>query len=399
MLSVNRALPIVALLAALAAGCGPKKDTCTSPHIKCGDKCVDGSSDPANCGACGEVCGAGQTCCGACVDLQTNKYDCGACRHSCIGPGVADADASCSAGVCQCTGPTATGCGGTCVNTAVDRAHCGDCATACTFVGSQCQGGACGCFDPDPIECTSAASSHPACTNLFDPQNCGTCGVSCTLQGKTACPGGQCACTSGSLTDCGALGCFDLQTDEAHCGGCVASACTAGQLCCGASCKSVATDNSNCGTCGNVCTAPATCQSGSCACPPATPKACGTNCCIGTTCCGSGSSATCQTAHGNGLGNDFFDCTASYPTPASTTRDAAVLAAKAWGASAPFDATFCLGTCVAGLKGASCAVWCWGDPATSPLSGRVGTDTSSGLGCSALACPNLTTSPTWPAAP
>ena len=387
MLSVNRALAtLLALSAALVVGCAPKKDSCHLPSLRCGDHCVDVSSDPSNCGGCGVVCGAGQTCCGSCVDLQTSVANCGACRHSCLGPGVASGDASCAAGVCQCTGPTATDCDGTCANTAVDRAHCGDCTTACTFAGSQCQGGACGCFVPDPVECTSAVSSHPACTDLNDPQNCGTCGVGCTAPGKTACPAGNCSCASGNLTDCGSAGCFDLQTDAANCRTC-GNACAAGQLCCAAICTSVATDNAACGACGNVCTSPKSCQNGSCTCPPTIPTACAADCCAGTACCGSGSSAKCQTAHDNGLGQPFFDCTASY-TPSTTTPELAKAAAAAWGATSTSDAsTLCGPFCTAGQKAGACAVWCYG---SNPFAGHVAT-----APLCVNACPT-SASPSWP---
>jgi hypothetical protein len=41
-------------------------------------------NNPYNCGACGNVCGAGQSCCGgACVSLQTSAANCGACGQSC----------------------------------------------------------------------------------------------------------------------------------------------------------------------------------------------------------------------------------------------------------------------------------------------------------------------------
>jgi hypothetical protein len=389
MLSVNRALAtLLALALALLAGCRPKEDTCHSPSIRCGDKCVDASRDPANCGNCGVTCGASQTCCGSCVDLQADVHDCGACGHSCLGPGVASTDAWCAAGVCQCANTaTAKDCGGTCVNTTTDRAHCGDCTTACTFPGSQCQGGACGCFPPDPVECTSAVSSHPACTNLFDPQNCGTCGASCTLPGKTSCPAGSCACNSGSLTDCVALGCFDTNTDAAHCGGC-GSACTAGQLCCAANCKTVATDNSNCGSCGNVCASPKTCVSGSCACPGATPTACGANCCAGNACC---TSNACQTQHFNGLNAPFFDCHALYtPGPnGTTTQQAATLAAESWAAGTTVF-PLCDGSCVGRQTGSACAIWCF---APSTFGGHVTSGSTSA--CSSL-CPNFFgTTPTW----
>ncbi|WP_194863092.1 EGF domain-containing protein [Myxococcus sp. AB036A] len=35
---------------------------CQSPTVQCGSQCVDVSSDASNCGACGNVCDAGQTC-------------------------------------------------------------------------------------------------------------------------------------------------------------------------------------------------------------------------------------------------------------------------------------------------------------------------------------------------
>ncbi len=42
--------------------------------------------------------------------------------------------------------------------------------------------------------------------------------------------------------------------------------CTAAQKACGGQCKTVATDQENCGACGNVCGAGQTCQNGQCQC-------------------------------------------------------------------------------------------------------------------------------------
>jgi hypothetical protein len=77
----------------------------------CGGICVDLQSDPANCGACGNVCSficdAGQctflqaclspqvACGNVCVDLQTDPNNCGACGNACL---VIE---TCAGGECQ----------------------------------------------------------------------------------------------------------------------------------------------------------------------------------------------------------------------------------------------------------------------------------------------------------
>jgi hypothetical protein len=53
------------------AGDGGTDTGCAAPRAVCGGACVDVSSDPANCGACGQACGAAASCCG------------GACATSC----------------------------------------------------------------------------------------------------------------------------------------------------------------------------------------------------------------------------------------------------------------------------------------------------------------------------
>jgi hypothetical protein len=78
---------------------------------------------------------------------------------------------------------------------------------------------------------------------------------------------------------CGAT-CTDIRSDNQHCGGCPTactpdltcvsgmclSACSAGQVRCGASltCTSVLSDPSNCGDCGTACPAGQICSSGTC---------------------------------------------------------------------------------------------------------------------------------------
>lgn len=63
-------------------GCNPE---CGAGQTCCGNRCVDTDSDAANCGMCGNACGAGAKpgCCGgSCVDLVSDR-DCGQCGHDC----------------------------------------------------------------------------------------------------------------------------------------------------------------------------------------------------------------------------------------------------------------------------------------------------------------------------
>jgi hypothetical protein len=96
-----------------------------------------------------------------------------------------------------------------------------------------------------------------------------------------------------------------------------------------------------------------------------------------------------MTAHGNGLGQTFFDCTVSY-TPNSTTRDAAVLAAKAFGDPAPTDTNVCGPNCVQGQASGACAIWCFGG---SPFPGLASIGAAP---CTALTCPTPLTGLLWP---
>ena len=80
---------------------------CLANQTQCKDQCADLKSDPFNCGACGNVCAASQSClagrCGpcdgtlcsnTCVELSTDPANCGACGNACA------ADQCCHAGSC-----------------------------------------------------------------------------------------------------------------------------------------------------------------------------------------------------------------------------------------------------------------------------------------------------------
>jgi hypothetical protein len=77
----------------------------------CGSSCVETQNDPANCGACNNVCPAGQVC------------SMGTCGVDCLGG--------------------STLCGSSCVETQTDPNHCGGCNTVCP-AGETCSGGTCG---------------------------------------------------------------------------------------------------------------------------------------------------------------------------------------------------------------------------------------------------------------
>jgi len=88
---------------------------CPAPKVDCNGVCVDPTTDAANCGSCGNVCGQNEICAGSscacaapamlcgtqcnvrfcpCVAVQSDPANCGTCGHVCTS-GV------CAAGTCQ----------------------------------------------------------------------------------------------------------------------------------------------------------------------------------------------------------------------------------------------------------------------------------------------------------
>lgn len=207
---------------------------CPEGQASCGETCIDVTSDPLNCGACGRACGEGQECraaactclngldaCGpVCVDLQTDNAHCGSCTNSCGGR-------FCAGGTCvdECPAGT-TDCGGSCVDLATSLANCGGCGAQCR-AGEACEAGMCTCA-PGFSACVGA------CVNLqSDPANCGACAMTCAA--GAVCTSGACACGGGSQ-DCGS-GCVDVTADTANCGAC-GNACAPGDGCVAGTCVS-----------------------------------------------------------------------------------------------------------------------------------------------------------------
>jgi len=171
---------------------GPGPITCASGQTKCGTQCVNATSDPQNCGACGNVCLMGQMC-------QN-----GSCQ--------------CQAGLLNCNGA--------CVGS--DSSHCGDCNTVCQL-GQVCNAGHCASScDPGVTMCPSGT----CLTNPNDPLNCGACNMVCP--GTSVCNAGTCGCSVAGQMLC-LSGCVDVGTSIANCGSCN-HACATGQTCVNGAC-------------------------------------------------------------------------------------------------------------------------------------------------------------------
>jgi hypothetical protein len=242
----------------------------------CDGTCVDLSGDPRNCLFCGLECPTHTTC--------SNGH--------CIYASCADAvpfsqpwpipnwpsNANCA----LATGGPGTCCNGDCTDPTsfdTDSTNCGGCGVVCpqgeSCTQGECRvnGPACGAggsaMCPSGYECYSAKGCVPSsCTGLSD-------GSSCPLQYSLgACCAGVCVDVSADRSNCGGCGnacpsgqgctmsaCYALPacgTVGSDGAGCVLASGALG-TCCGNTCADTTTDTQNCGTCGIVCPAGASC--------------------------------------------------------------------------------------------------------------------------------------------
>lgn len=149
--------------------CDDSLEGCVDCQVTCGDGllyaaiegCDDGNlndGDGCSSSCVVETCSMGEIdCAGTCVDPLTDESNCGACGTVC------DAGESCNAGVCEmgppvCSEPTETDCSGTCVDTDADVNNCGACANVCP-ADNTCDDGVC---------TPPAGGLDPACKSCID---------------------------------------------------------------------------------------------------------------------------------------------------------------------------------------------------------------------------------------
>ncbi len=327
---------------------------CPAGLLNCAGTCVDTQADTANCGACGRVCAAGETCSagacsvpcaagqmrcgGACVDTTSSATNCGACGRTCA------ARERCSMSTCVPDCPVGqTACGGVCIDTLTDTNNCGLCGNVCGATET-CAGGMCRPRCP-----AGQTSCGAACVDTqTDRTNCGMCGRACAA-GEN-CSMGVCAAACAAPTMlCGAT-CIDTTTSAANCGACgraCAPAANSTPTCamstCGLTCNAgfgncdmnaangcetnTNTSVTNCGACGRACTA-----------GPNQTAACTTGACR----------LTCNTGFGDCDGNAANGCETNLNTTANNCGRCGTTCPAPVGGTATCAAAVCGGTCAAG---------------------------------------------------
>ena len=209
------------------------------------------------------------------------------CGNAANGNGNGDGGSDGDGGIvntASCADP-ASACGDKCVDLQNDPANCGDCGHACAAANAEhalCIAGTC-TYDTCSkgfADCDGNVANGCELPTSSDVANCGGCGIVCAPQNGTAptCTMGLCGfstCSAG-FADCdsdASNGCeTTLATDDANCGKC-GNACGGGTVCAGGVCGLVCTgattlcgsganafctltddDPENCGACGHSCT-------------------------------------------------------------------------------------------------------------------------------------------------
>ncbi len=271
-------------------------DPCPANGILCGGRCVDGQTDPSNCGGCGETCGIGEICVGG--GCEAAPGDCrddgcpagffcetaiGQCEVGCDTSSDCPGGASCDVAtrLCLCPGDQ-NFCFGACISD--DAYACGANCTTCSAPANGtpvCNAGVC------DFECADGFNKcGDQCVPDDDPTQCGEGCIACPVPpgGNALCIDGACevecqpgfhSCNGTCVSDDSPASCGDSCTPcPADANG--AATCNAGQ--CGTSCNPgfhlcngvcvSDTDPNFCGASCRTCPVPANglaiCSGGSC---------------------------------------------------------------------------------------------------------------------------------------
>jgi hypothetical protein len=370
------------------------------------DGCESSNTSVTSCGACGNVCDTTQSVGASCVQTDGGAIT---CEYTGCAPGYAD---------CDTTPPNANGC----ETSLASIANCGGCGKACDTTNSQ--GASCddgktcsytGC-NAGHADCVNTAPDLDGCEKTVVGATCNVCGSSCDTAHSN---GAACDMSDGGAT-CTYTGCDQFyancnktppDTDgcdtpintAANCGGCGKACdtshssnpqcvsgpacqyggCAQGYLDCKNAngnfdgCESTSTSTSSCGGCQNVCstgtgqpscngtTCSYSCNSGQVDCnSDNAPDTDGCECAT-PGCCSGGK---CQQTHGNGVGQNFYDCNSTGTHNQTQANEAC--AAFTGNASACSSSSICCGALcpflgttsnsVCGASNGTCHCWQYG---------------------------------------
>jgi hypothetical protein len=190
--------------------------SCDNGLQKCGNKCVDLSSDGNHCGACDAFCGLA-CCSGTCVDVLSDPRNCLTCGQICSDQEecVNGECQRCPSGQTRCSLPDGSS---VCADLASDTQNCGACGVVCPE-NEECEttnGGTVG-------TCTC---DGPFCPTTGGSRCCAAAGGVCCASGR-CCPAGQACQPNEQCCDSGEHLCPDGVT-----------CCPDGTLCTGGRCES-----------------------------------------------------------------------------------------------------------------------------------------------------------------